>query len=73
MPLVFYFHNNPIELTGGAAEALLEFGFEAVIPPSTDPSIIITHALIILVITTLVTIYPFFIINRLQAASAMRH
>ncbi|HHZ65153.1 MAG TPA: ABC transporter permease [Flavobacteriales bacterium] len=73
MPLVFYFHNNPIELTGGAAEALLEFGFEAVIPPSTDPSIIITHALIILVITTLITIYPFFIISRLQAASAMRH
>ena len=70
-PIVLYFNRNPLDLTGGAAQTIEEYGFEAVMPASLDPSISITHATIILIISILISIYPMFVLARLKPVKAM--
>lgn len=70
-PIVYYFHNNPLDLSGRAAETIEDYGFEAVMPASLDPSISITHASIILIISILITIYPMLVLARLKPVKAM--
>ena len=71
-PLVYYFHNNPIDLSNDGGKGLEEFGFEPLIPAIIDPSIFTTHGLIILVISTVVSAYPIWIILKLNPIKAMR-
>lgn len=72
VPFLFYFHANPIELGGQAAEAMKEFGFEAVLPASTDPDILLTHGGIVLGVALLSSLYPLARILALNAVEAMR-
>ncbi len=71
LPIVLYFHNNPLDLGGRTAETVENYGFEAVMPASLDPSISITHATIILVISIIITIYPMIVLSRLKPVKAM--
>lgn len=71
-PLVLYFYHNPYEFTGKAAEAMAEQGWEPVLPASLDPTIAITHMLIIIVISILITAYPAYIIGKLKPVEARR-
>lgn len=71
-PVVLYFHNHPYEFTGPAAEAMTEQGWEPVLPASLDPSIAITHMLIIMIISILITAYPAWIIHKLKPVEARR-
>ena len=72
-PLVLYFYNNPYEFTGGAAQAMREQGWEPVLPASLDPSIAITHMLIIVVISILIAFYPAITIRKLHPVEARRN
>lgn len=71
LPIVYYFHLNPLQFGDEAAGALEEYGFEAVMPASLDPSIALTHAAIILVISILISWYPTFVLARLKPVEAM--
>ncbi|MFC2175922.1 ABC transporter permease [Bacteroidota bacterium] len=71
-PLVLYFYNNPYEFTGGAAEAMREQGWEPILPASLDPSIAITHMLIVVVISILIAFYPALTIAKLKPVEARR-
>ncbi len=71
-PLMLYFHQDPIRFSGSVGEAMKGFGFEPVIPTSTDPSILMTHAAIILGMGVLASSYPLSRILRLKAVEAMR-
>lgn len=71
-PLVLYFFHNPYEFTGKAAEAMAEQGWEPVLPASLDPTIAITHMLIIIVISILITAYPAYVIGKLKPVEARR-
>ncbi|MCF8462057.1 MAG: FtsX-like permease family protein [Flavobacteriales bacterium] len=72
-PLVLYFNHNPYELTGPAAEAILDQGWEPVLPASLDPSIATTHMLIVMVVSILIAFYPAFIIRKLNPVEARRN
>ncbi len=71
-PLMYYLYANPIALTGDAADAMAEYGFEALISGSIDPGILLSNAIVILFIIALVMIYPLVVIGRLKPIKAMR-
>ncbi|GJM33624.1 MAG: ABC transporter substrate-binding protein [Saprospiraceae bacterium] len=74
-PLVYYFHINPIDLAAmgeDVAKTYEKFGMEPVMPAALDPSLFLTQAIIVLLITTFLAIYPFYKINKLDPISAMR-
>ncbi|MFB6258109.1 MAG: ABC transporter permease [Flavobacteriales bacterium] len=71
-PFLYYFHTHPIHMTGSAGKAMRDFGFEPVIPTSTDPMILLAHAGIVLTIAVLTTLHPLRRIRRLQPVEAMR-
>ena len=73
LPFIYYFNINPMEFTGQAAAAIEEYGMEPFIRFSTDPSIIINQAMIVLVITLLISIYPLIHTKRINPVEAMRH
>lgn len=58
VPLVLYFHHFPIRLTGEMADAIVDAGFEPVMPFSDNPQVIISQALVVLVIAFLIGLYP---------------
>jgi len=57
-PVVLYFFHNPIPLTGGMAETIIDYGFEPVMPFSMTPSIFYTQAIIVFSIAFLVGLFP---------------
>lgn len=57
-PVVLYFYHNPIPLTGGMAETIMDYGFEPVLPFSLAPSVFYSQALIVLIISFLVGLFP---------------
>ncbi len=72
LPLVTYFHFNPIPLTGEFAEAIEKFGLEPIIPFSLDPALFIRQARVIFGLTLLLSIYPISSVFKLKIASAIR-
>ncbi|MCB9234000.1 MAG: ABC transporter permease [Bacteroidia bacterium] len=72
LPIVYYVAAHPIPLSGQSAQAMEKFGFEAVIVPSTDPNIMLTHGFIIVVIALFISLYPAWNVKRLEAVKAMR-
>jgi len=58
IPIVIFFYFNPIPLTGDMAQTMIDFGFEPVMPLSTDPAIFIEQVQIVLVLSLLVGLYP---------------
>lgn len=71
-PIMFYFHNNPLEIKGEQAKAIQDMGIDPIIPFSTDPIILVNHGLVVLVIATLLIIYPIMVIRKLNPVDAMK-
>ena len=57
-PFIYYFNRNPIPLGGELATMMDDYGFEAVLPTSIEPSIFITQAVVIFIIALLIGSYP---------------
>lgn len=72
MPLQYWIAAHPIPLEGQAAETMLEYGLDPAIILSTDYSIAITHGLIIIAISLVISIYPSLKIQGLKPVEAMR-
>lgn len=71
-PVVAYFHYNPIRLGGEIKQIAERFGFEAVLPTSIDPSIIMSHAGIIFLLVVVVNSYVYLKIRKLKPVEAMK-
>lgn len=71
-PVVFYFHINPIHFGEELAKMMEEYGMEAVLQTSIDPSIFITQGIIVAVIASVIAIYPLVNLLKLNAIKAMR-
>lgn len=71
-PLIFYFHANPILMTGEYAELYAQFGMEPVLPFSIDPSIFFRQAIVVFIMAMIIGIYPVIAIQKLDPATAMR-
>ena len=72
LPVVVYFHYNPFEITGKAAEGYAAFGIEPIIPTAISGSIIAWQTLVVLLMTLAVSIYPVIKILRIDPVKAMR-
>lgn len=70
-PLVTWLKYHPIHVGGRVAEVYEGFGLEAIIPCSNDPAVIGYQAMLVMLITMLLSIYPFYKIQRLQPIQAI--
>jgi ABC-type lipoprotein release transport system permease subunit len=71
-PVLGYFYFNPIEITGAAAEVMLETGFEPIVPVSMDPHLALNQILVVLLILFLCLLYPMVRLLRLPIASGLK-
>lgn len=72
IPLVWYFHLNPIRFSGDYAGTMEKFGFEPIFPAELDPKIFLTQAMVVFVLTALLAVYPMFKIRSMEPVEAMR-
>lgn len=72
IPLIFYLNKHPIRIGGDTAKAYERFGFEAIFPTSTDSSIFIYQALVVLLIGLGLSLYPIVKVMRLKPVAAMK-
>ena len=70
-PLMYYMQVNPIPLTGVAAEAYENIGFEPLIMTSTAPNIFIENGLILFFMSCVIALYPIYVIWRMNPVNAM--
>ncbi|MEX3070610.1 ABC transporter permease [Vibrio alginolyticus] len=71
-PVLGYFYFNPIEITGEAAQVMLETGFEPIVPVSVDPHLALNQILVVLLILFLCLLYPMVRLLRLPIASGLK-
>jgi ABC-type lipoprotein release transport system permease subunit len=72
-PVVWYLTNYPIRFTGKMAEAYEKFGVDAVMPALINPMIFLSQVLVVMLMVTILTIYPLLSIKKLKPVKAMRH
>ncbi len=75
LPVVYYMHINPLDLSqmGEDATAAFEnFGMEPVVPAALSAKVFLNQALIIFFITILLGIFPLYKILNLNPVAAMR-
>jgi ABC-type lipoprotein release transport system permease subunit len=74
LPLVGYFYRNPMDFTKlskDMADAYEKFGFEPIFPAALEWSVFMHQAVVVLIITTVLAVYPFLKINSLSPVAAM--
>ncbi len=72
VPIVAYFHYNPIHITGDMAVAYEKFGMEPVFPFSMDWSIFVSQAAVVLAITIVLAFYPWFRLRKMKTIEALK-
>lgn len=71
-PLVLYLKAYPIHISGNAAEAYKRFGFEPIFPAAVNPYIFLRQGLTVFVIGIILSLYPIWVIIRMNALNAMK-
>jgi len=71
-PITYYFYLNPIVLTGQAAEAMLDYGFDPIMKFSLAPFVYYNQAITIFIFTLIISIYPVYAVNKLKVMEAIR-
>jgi putative ABC transport system permease protein len=70
LPILLYFYYYPIQLSGNMADAMLDYGFEPVLPFSLDPVVFTSQAQVVMIISILVGLYPVYRVYRLKITEA---
>jgi len=70
-PLIFYFNRHPIVFTGSLGKAYERFGIEPVLPTSLAISNFTSQAYIVFAIAVVLSVYPFYKINRIKVIKAI--
>jgi ABC-type lipoprotein release transport system permease subunit len=71
-PIILYFYHNPIPLTGEAADAMLEYNMEPVMPFLLEPGYFVSQSFVVIAITFLTLIYPMTVISRFKVINAIK-
>jgi ABC-type lipoprotein release transport system permease subunit len=71
-PIILYFFYHPIPLTGEAADAMLEYNMEPVMPFLLEPGYFISQSLVVIIISLLTLVYPFTVIGRFKIINAIK-
>jgi len=72
MPVILYYHYNPIRLTGEVARSIETFGIEPIMPMAWQADFYTNQTLIVAVIVVVAVLYPIYSITRIRAVRAMR-
>lgn len=72
LPVVGYLSRHPIRITGETAEAYKRFGFEPIFPTSTDPMIFLGQGFLVFIIGLILSLYPVYVVAKLNPVQAMR-
>ena len=70
--IIYYLHLNPIELTGDAARAVMDMGFEPYLPMSFDADQFYMQAIYVFLVAMLVFLFPLIKIFRLNILEAAK-
>ena len=71
LPIIYYYFNNPIKLTGEAAQAMVKWGVEPVFAFSMDPNIFLNHGLVVVILTFIAAIYPIIMVKNLNVIKSL--
>ena len=71
-PIILYFFYHPIPLTGEAADAMLEYNMEPVMPFLLEPGFFVGQSLVVIIISLLTLVYPFTVIGRFKIINAIK-
>ncbi|MBS4035121.1 MAG: ABC transporter permease [Ignavibacterium sp.] len=72
LPLVIYFVNHPIPLTGEMADTMLAWGFEPILPFALYPGMFFAQIWTVLAIAMVSGLYPINFIRKIKPVEAMR-
>jgi len=72
IPILYYFYENPIPLTGEMAELMLKFGLDPIVPFRFAPNIFIDQFLTVIFIAMISALYPLSFIRKLNPVKAIR-
>lgn len=72
LPVAWYFNIHPIQLTGDMATYANQFDMQAQIPFSVEPSVFLSQAAVIFVITLVFSLIPILRASNLNPVNAMR-
>ena len=72
LPLLIYYHNNPVYYSGDAAKAIESFGVEPAYFFSLEPSLFYYQAWAVFFMATILGLYPLVVIQKLKPVKAMR-
>lgn len=72
LPLIYYYHVNPIHLTGDMAQIMVDYGFEPIMPLMWIGKYMIWQAVIVAIMVGLSIIYPLRKIFVLKEINALR-
>ncbi len=70
LPIIWYYNINPIKLTGAAAQSMIDFNAQPIIPFALDINIFITQGIVVLSLTLISIIYPLYYISRFNILKA---
>jgi ABC-type lipoprotein release transport system permease subunit len=72
IPLIAYFYNNPIKLSGSAADTMVEMGIEPYMYFSWLPSVFTDQMITVFVMTAVIAAYPLIMAMKLKIHMALR-
>jgi len=72
IPILYYFNQNPIPLTGEMADLMLKFGLDPIVPFRFAANIFIDQFLTVIVIAMISALYPLSFIRKLNPVKAIR-
>ena len=71
-PVVYYFHHNPIQLSGDLANVMIDYGFEPVMPFSISAINFLSQVYVVSVISLLVSIYPVYKVYSMKVVESSK-
>ena len=72
LPILIYYYNNPVFMSGESADAIEAFGVEAAYFFSLQPQLFYNQAWAILFMALVLSFYPLYVIHKLKPVEAMR-
>jgi ABC-type lipoprotein release transport system permease subunit len=72
MPVILYYHYNPIRLSGEVAQSIETFGIEPIMPMAWQADFYMNQTIIVAAIVVVAVLYPIYSITRIRAVKAMR-
>lgn len=73
LPIVAYFHYNPMQLPGEMAKAFLEYGLEPILPFDFSLKLFGEQILVVFIMSLFVMIYPITTIGKMNIIDALRN